>query len=126
MRRRDPRHPIHKCSGCIYNLKTTCALYEDPKAQWDRRDCSGHNNVALLDRLETDQPEVGAALRKRLRQEEARQRHTEDHHEGNSPQVARGIRSRHRGGTRTTAAAALPAAGGDSGRARSRRSARRP
>lgn len=124
MRRRDPRHPIHKCSGCIYNLKTTCALYENPKDQWDRRDCSGYNNLAMLERLETEQPEVGAALRKRLRQEEARQRHTEDHHEGNSPQVAKGVRQRHRAGGQPVSSSAPVAS--RSSKPRSRRPARRP
>ncbi len=100
MRRRDERHPIHKCTGCLYNLKVSCALFENPKEVWDRGKCSGWNNTDLLATLEERKPEVGAALRRRLRQDEFRLRRTETHHEGNSPHIAEAVRVRHRPGRR--------------------------
>lgn len=124
MRRRNPKHPIHKCGSCLFNLRTTCALFDDPKAQWDRGECQGRDNLDFLVRLEQEHPDVGATLRKRLRQIEARRRSTEDHHEGNTPHIARGVRERHRQDSSDAASRAVGKT--QPGNTRSQRAARRP
>ena len=84
--------PVRNCHGCGLNLGDHCALYDSPHEMWRRRKCPGFGNEELLREYEENQARHEERQAKQKRREVARERDTEDHHQG----------TRHRNGTMAT------------------------
>jgi hypothetical protein len=42
------RKPVRPCHGCALNFRDHCGVYEEPRAMWERGQCSGYNNPDLI------------------------------------------------------------------------------
>ncbi len=77
------RKPVRKCNGCGLNFWDRCGVFENPHKQWEgRKKCPGYANKELLAEYEAEQVRKRDDPRRNKRKKEARQEHTENHHDG--------------------------------------------
>ena len=75
--------PVRKCNGCGLNLGDKCGVYDNPHAQWQKRNgCPGYMNEALLQEYRQRTTKQKRDARKVKRKEAARNRRDEPHHDG--------------------------------------------
>ena len=74
--------PVRKCHGCILNLGEHCAVYEDPHERWHHSKCSSYNDKELYNKYIENLKKHPPKEDKERRKEDAKIRHTEEHHQG--------------------------------------------
>jgi len=82
MSHRRSYSPIGKCKGCPLNLKKSCGVFPNPKAEWDKGKCKGFMNEELHAEYLKQQSEFHAKTPKEIRQEVAKRRKSEPHYDG--------------------------------------------
>jgi len=74
--------PVGKCKGCCLNMRTMCAAGLDPKSEWDRGRCRGHNDASVLEAYYQPVPPTGAKFAKLARRTRAVARATRSRQNG--------------------------------------------
>ena len=74
--------PVRNCHGCGLNFEDHCGIYETPHEMWHHRKCPGYLNRAMLAAYQDRISRQEGHLRKEKRRQAAKQRATEDHHQG--------------------------------------------
>lgn len=74
--------PVRKCNDCELNLGDRCAFFESPRDKWHGGRCSAYNNPEWIRKFEEERAKHPPKESKEKRKLSARERGTEEHHQG--------------------------------------------
>jgi len=85
MKTKSQSKPVRKCRDCGLHLGDHCGIYPEPTKMWHHRNCPGYKNEDMFADYEAELTRYQADSRRLKRQEVAKTRNSEDHHQGTLP-----------------------------------------